>query len=414
MMKPTLETAWCEVSHYLDAALDLEGAALETWLNDLRAREPAVAVLVSSYLVELAELEQENFLVTSLPTAPACATLAGQRFGSYTLDEPIGHGGMATVWLAHRSDRRFEGRAAVKLLNTALVGHPYERRFMREGNVLARLQHPHIAHLLDAGVAAGSQPYLVLEYVQGECIDHYCETRALAIEQRIALFLDVLSAVKHAHSNLIVHRDLKPSNILVTATGMVKLLDFGIAALLSPDGKDATRLTSHDEPGLTPGYAAPEQLLGEPVTTATDVYSLGLILYVLLAGRHPTLPEGRPAAELIRLTRDAETPLPSQIATDRRHARLLRGDLDNIVAMALRRNPAERYTTVELLAQDLRRYLALEPVTARPPPLTVLQASSAGAAYDMSRRNRELELMASAQCNLLRHPRLHALLSGIN
>src|SRR5687768_3495401 len=126
MIKPTLETAWREISHYLDAALDLEGAALEAWLDDLRAREPAAAVLVSSYLVELAELEQENFLVTSLPAAPACATLAGQRFGSYTLDEPIGHGGMGTVWLAHRNDGRFAGQAAVKLLNTALVGHPYE------------------------------------------------------------------------------------------------------------------------------------------------------------------------------------------------------------------------------------------------------------------------------------------------
>src|SRR5262249_46210584 len=155
------------------------------------------------------------------------------------------------------------------------------QRFAREGSVLARLRHPHIAHLLDAGVATSGQPYLVLEYVDGERIDRYCESRALDIRGRIALFLDVVSAVAHAHSNLIVHRDLKPSNILVTSAGVVKLLDFGVAGLLS---ESATHLTGYIAQGLTPEYAAPEQLLGEAVTTATDVYALGLVLFVLLAG----------------------------------------------------------------------------------------------------------------------------------
>ena len=199
---------------------------------------------------------------------------------------------MGSVWLAHRSDGRFEGQVAVKLLNAALVGHPSEQRFAREGSVLARLQHPNIARLLDAGVEADHQPYLVLEYVRGERIDEYCNQNALDIEQRIRLFLDVLAAVAHAHSNLVVHRDLKPSNILVTGAGEAKLLDFGIAALLSRDGDDVTPLTGHIGPGLTPGYAAPEQLLNQPITTATDVYALGTVLFELLAGRRPTVCQG--------------------------------------------------------------------------------------------------------------------------
>src|SRR5262249_41919157 len=205
-------------------------------------------------------LDKRNFGGGAATSMLAAASLAGHTFGSYTLDRPIGHGGMGTVWLAHRSDGRFEGQTAVKLLNAALVGHPMERRFAREGSVLARLEHPNIARLLDAGVAAGSQPYLVLEYVRGERIDLYCEKRNLNIEQRVRLFLDVLAAVAHAHRNLVVHRDLKPTNILVTDDGVVKLLDFGVAALLSSSADDATRLTRNIATGLTPGYAAPEQL----------------------------------------------------------------------------------------------------------------------------------------------------------
>ncbi len=364
----TLADTWRETSRYLDEVLELEPAARPAWLDALEAREPAIAARVREYLMTLEHLDEQDFLSGSCAAAALSdATLAGQRLGSYTLDELLGHGGMGTVWLAHRSDGRFEGQAAVKLLNAALVGHPSAQRFAREGSVLARLRHANIAHLLDAGIADGRQPYLVIEYVQGERIDAYCEQRRLTIEQRIALFLDVLAAVAHAHGNLIVHRDLKPSNILVTDGGVVKLLDFGIAALLPPhvcDGADP-QLTRHAPPGLTPEYAAPEQLLREPVTTATDVYGLGLVLFVLLAGRHPVMSEGRTPAELMRLTIDADPPRASDIATDKKRRRRLRGDLDNIIAMALRRNPAERYGSVEHLAQDLRRYLALEPVSAR-------------------------------------------------
>jgi hypothetical protein len=273
---------------------------------------------------------------------------------------------MGTVWLAHRSDGRFEGRAAIKLLNAALIGQPWEQRFIREGSLLARLQHPHIAHLIDAGIAPGGQPFLVLEHVEGARIDRYCEERALGIEGRVRLFLNVLDAVIHAHSSLIVHRDLKPSNILVTDAGVVKLLDFGVAALLAPAaaGQPPSELTREANPGMTPEYAAPEQLLEQPVTTSADVYALGLVLFVLLAGRHPSDPQGKSRAELMRITLDHETPRPSHHAPDAQRGRVLRGDLDNIIAKALKKDPAERYGTAEAFAEDLRRFLAHQPVSA--------------------------------------------------
>jgi serine/threonine protein kinase len=371
-LKFTLDEGWHEISPYLDEVLDLDAPARQEWLDLLAKRAPEIAARVRTYLVEMDNLDKQRFL--DIPAALVTgSTLAGQRFGAYTLDRELGHGGTGTVWLAHRSDGQFEGKAAVKLLSAALVGHPSAQRFAREASMLARLQHPNVAHLLDASVEGGSQPYLVLEYVRGEHIDRFCEARSLGINERIRLFLDVLGAVAHAHSNLIVHRDLKPSNILVTEEGTVKLLDFGIAALLVPSAASAL-LTRNAPAGHTPGYAAPEQLLGEAVTTATDVYALGLVLFMLLAGRHPLPSGGKAVAELMRLTLDTDMPRPSEIATDNAHQRLLRGDLDNIIATALRRNPAERYSTVNELAQDLRHYLALEPISARPRSLRYLAA----------------------------------------
>jgi serine/threonine protein kinase len=369
-MTQEFSVAWPELSRYLDQVLELDGEARQEFLRDLDTREPAISAQIRAALIDLEDLDARNFLTRGGAAPTPSATLAGQALGAYTLDRQIGHGGMGTVWLAHRHDGRYEGRVAIKLLNSAYVGHPWEQRFVREGSVLARLQHPNIAHLIDAGVGTGSQPYLVLEYVEGVRIDQYCEAHDLDIDNRIRLFLDVLAAVAHAHTNLIVHRDLKPSNILVTNDGVVKLLDFGVAALLTA-ANEATSdaLTRNVAVGLTPEYAAPEQLLREPITTATDVYALGLVLFVLLAGRHPASPEGKTAAELMRMTLDTEPPRASDIATDIPRGRVLRGDLDNIIAMTLRKNPAERYTTVEMFAQDLRRYLALEPVVARPSSL---------------------------------------------
>jgi serine/threonine-protein kinase len=371
-MSRSVLNSWSEISPRLDEVLDLDPEKRDAWLADLDARSPQLAASLRGYLSELTDLKARNFMDVGIPARVAKTSLAGQRFGAYTLECAIGHGGMGTVWLAQRSDGQFEGQAAVKLLNTALVGHPSERRLAREGRVLAKLQHPNIAHLLDAGVVASSQPYLVLEYIRGEPIDRFCEIRKLGIRQRILLFLDVIGAVAHAHSHLIVHRDLKPSNILVTADGVVKLLDFGIAALLSPTAQGVTDLTHQLPPGLTPGYAAPEQLLGEPITIATDVYALGALLFVLLTGKHPSLSRGKTRAEWMRVVLDSEAPRLSDIEMPAADRRLLSGDLDNIVAMALRRLPAERYSTVDQFAQDLRRYLAFEPVSARPRSLAYL------------------------------------------
>ena len=213
--------------------------------------------------------------------------LAGVTLGGYTLVSPIDQGGMGSVWLAERSDGRFKGNAAVKLLNASLLGREGEARFRREGTVLAKLTHPHIARLVDAGVSRAGQPYLVLEYVDGQHIDRFCDDQRLGIEERIRLFLDVQAAVAHAHANLIVHRDLKPSNVLVTRDGQVKLLDFGIAKLLGDD-EAMSMLTREGGVALTPKYAAPEQVTAGQITTATDVYTLGVLLFELLTGHHPT------------------------------------------------------------------------------------------------------------------------------
>src|SRR5882724_3116939 len=193
---------------------------------------------------------------------------------------------MGEVWRASRTDGRFEGYVAIKILDRSIGHVSVIDRFRREGRLLARLAHPHIARLLDAGSMEDNHPYLVLEYVEGESIDKYCEAHSLNIGERVRLFLDVISAVAHAHTNLIIHRDLKPSNVLVTRDGKVKLLDFGIAKIVNPDGTDdaSTRI---EDVALTPEYAAPEQLLGEMPSTTTDVYQLGMLLYVLLTGKHP-------------------------------------------------------------------------------------------------------------------------------
>jgi eukaryotic-like serine/threonine-protein kinase len=353
---------WRELSRYLDEALDLDEEARAGWLSELDVRAPTVAQAVRSLIAEREQLAQAPLLLETHTVAFPRTGLAGQQLGAYTLEAVLGHGGMGTVWLAHRSDGRYEGRAAVKLLNAALVGRPAARRFRREGSVLAKLRHANIAHLIDAGVAPSGQPYLVLEYVEGEHIDRYAEDQNLSTDARVRLFLDVLAAVAHAHSHLIVHRDIKPSNILVRSDGAVKLLDFGIATLLGPDEAGLTREV---EPGLTPEYAAPEQLLKQQVTTATDVYALGLVLFLLLARTHPLDPVGRSVAELARATLDDDTARPSELAADASLGRALRSDLDNIVLKALKKDPKERYNTVEALAQDLRSFLACQPVSAR-------------------------------------------------
>jgi serine/threonine protein kinase/tetratricopeptide (TPR) repeat protein len=377
---------WHVVSAYLDRALETAEPERTAWLASLRGEDPALAADVAALLEERRAIGREGFL-----EGDAAASLVGQSVGAYALVSPIGQGGMGSVWLARRSDGRFEGLAAVKLLNASLVGHAGEERFRREGNFLARLRHSHIAQLIDAGVSPLGQPYLVLEHVEGEPIDRYCDARSLGIEARIRLLLDVLAAVAHAHANLIVHRDIKPSNVLVRTDGQVKLLDFGIAKLIEAEAGagEATALTREGGGALTPEYAAPEQVTSGVVTTATDVYALGVLLYVLLSGRHPAGTALRSPADLLKAIVDTEPPRLSSVVTEAktespetlrenaarravaadRLQRLLRGDLDTIVGKALKKKPEERYASVTALAEDLRRYLAHEPISARPDTL---------------------------------------------
>jgi serine/threonine-protein kinase len=363
---------WRVLSPYLDEALDIAPEERADWLESIRKQNPALATDLQTLLREHGALGDEGFLDAGAPTLPSSAPRAGQTLGAYTLESPIGQGGMGTVWAARRSDGRFEGRAAIKFLNVALLGGGGEQRFKREGSFLARLAHPNIAHLIDAGVSAGGQPYLVLEYVEGHHLDAYCSEHALDIDARIRLFLDVIAAVAHAHANLIVHRDIKPSNVLVTAEGQVKLLDFGIAKLLEDEAAEnaATVLTREGGRALTLAYAAPEQVTGTPVTTGTDVYALGVLLYLLVSGKHPAESVLRSPADLMKAIVDTEPPRPSEVvASSDKLRRALRGDLDTIVAKALKKDPAERYVSVTAFADDLRRYLEHQTISARPDTL---------------------------------------------
>jgi serine/threonine-protein kinase len=379
---------WQRLSPLLDRALDVDIGERSAWLEQLRGEDEALAAELEAFLEEQHTLEREGFLAHSPFSAFAQqSSLIGQTIGAYTLEAPLGQGGMGTVWLARRSDGRFEGKVAIKLLNAALVGRAGEERFQREGSILARLAHPNIARLIDAGVSTTGQPYLVLEYVEGERIDNYCDVNRLGVAARLRLFLDVLAAVANAHANLVIHRDIKPSNVLVGERGTVKLLDFGIAKLLEDEAAlgDATQLTRDAGRALTPEFAAPEQLLGNPVTTATDVYALGVLLYSLLAGQHPAQGHTGSAAELIKAIVDTDSPrlsdavtakktLPKKTlrenaakraATPEKLKHALRGDLDNIVGKALKKDPQERYVSITAFADDIRRYMQHEPVSAR-------------------------------------------------
>jgi eukaryotic-like serine/threonine-protein kinase len=306
----------------------------------------------------------------------------GRQLGAYRLLRQIGQGGMGAVYLAERADRQFEKEVAVKLLPLGLDTGAARERFLAERRILAGLEHPGIARLLDAGIGEDGTPFFVMEYVDGEPIDRYCQRRNPGIAERIGLFLQVCAAVEYAHRNLVVHRDLKPGNILVTPDGTARLLDFGIAKVLGA-GPDAgsTALTRKAGLVMTPAYASPEQVRGEAVTTLADVYALGVLLYELLVGRAPFQATGLSPAQLEQLI-CSHDPVPPSVAAGRnaragdgtaagaagtRIARQLRGDLDTIVLMALRKEPSLRYGSVAELVEDVRRYLDGLPVRARVP-----------------------------------------------
>jgi len=373
---------WQEISPYLDHALSLSEQERARWLSDFRAQRSDLADLLEQLLEEHRALSQEHFL-EGQPQQPSNEdALVGEMVGAYKLVSRIGEGGMGNVWLAERVDGRFERQVGIKFLHFALASPGAAERFKREGRILGQLRHPHIAELIDAGVTQRGEPYLVLEYIKGKQIDEYSDEHALGVNARIELFLDVLSAVAHAHANLVVHRDIKPSNVLVSSDGNVKLLDFGIAKLLA-DGVNpaaATLATLEGGGALTPLFAAPEQVTGEAVTTATDVYALGVLLYLLLSGRHPVGSGPHSPADLVKSITEIDALLTSQAVawqndmtlgakrgtTPEKLRRQLRGDLDTILAKALKKKPSERYASVAALGDDLRRYLRDEPIAARP------------------------------------------------
>ncbi len=310
-----------------------------------------------------------------IPGRPA-AEPEPETIGPYRLVRCLGEGGMGEVFLAERSDGEFEQRVALKRIRAGLDSQGIADRFLRERQILARLDHPGIAHLLDGGSTEEGDPYFVLEHVEGVPITEWCEQRAAALETRIGLMIEVADAVDAAHRQLVVHRDLKPTNILVTASGRVKLLDFGIAKLLQAEAFDERQTQIGGQP-LTPAYAAPEQILGEAVTTATDVYSMGALLFELVTGRPPFDRAGRPLPALARAVDSETLERPSVVAaaadageperaTVRGFAPRLAGDLDTIVLKALSRDPARRYPSAAALGDDLRRFLAGRPVAAQP------------------------------------------------
>ncbi len=375
---------WREVDRVFEAALDLAAGARPAFLDAACAGDPELRREVERLLA--ADAREAPFL--DRPTDQVLAPLPRdggepQRLGPYRLLRAIGRGGMGTVFLAMRDDEQYERLVAVKILRSGLEDTEIRHRFLAERQILARLEHPNIARLYDGGTTEDGRPYLVMELIEGLPVDEYCDRRRLGVEQRLALFLRVCSAVQYAHQNLLVHRDLKPANILVTPQGEPKLLDFGIAKQLEPAAETDAR-TRTGLRVMTPSYASPEQVKGEAITTASDVYSLGVLLYELLAGRGPyQVEEGAPAYELERaineqpperpstaLSRSA-APSPGEIAAARGSRpealrRRLAGDLDTIVLTALRKEPPRRYESAARLAADLERHLQDLPVSARP------------------------------------------------
>src|SRR6185436_14101596 len=302
--------------------------------------------------------------------AGAAGHAPGDLVGPYRLVRELGAGGMGAVWLAERADGLIQRSIALKLPHLVTPRRAeLAERMAREREILAALDHRNIAKLFDAGLTAEGQPYLALEYVEGVPIDQYVrgagDAAALPLEQRLRLFLQVAHAVAYAHGKLVVHRDLKPANILVTANGGVRLLDFGIAKLLDDGEARATQLTRLSGGAFTPEYASPEQILGEPLTVASDVYSLGVVLYELLTGTRPYRLKRDSLGALEEAILQAAPARPSEIAPPELR-KALRGDLDTIVPKALKKNPAQRYATVNAFAEDLACYLQDRPVQARP------------------------------------------------
>ena len=359
------------LSSLLDHAFELDGAGREVWLDGLAAEDAALAPLVRELLARTVTRQSADFLghppaFTIVDTDAAPAGLApGDLIGPYRLERLLGRGGMGEVWLAERDDGSVKRKVALKLPHVSW-SPAFAERFARERDILATLEHPNIARLYDAGVDRHGRPFMALEYVEGKPIDAFCRDGALSIDARLRLLLQVAGAVAFAHSRLVLHRDLKPGNMLVTADGNVRLLDFGIAKLMEGDATHETALTRVGGRALTLDYASPEQIRGEPLATASDVYSLGVVAFELLAGARPYRLKRGSAAELEEAITADDAPLASDVAQDAATRRRLRGDLDAILQQALRKDPAARYPSADAFARDVERHMRGEAVLARP------------------------------------------------
>ena len=388
-----------KVMRVIDAVIDLTPSRQQAALDEACAGDEALrreaSMLLAHHTAAGAFLEESAF--DALPSSGADNTFIGRRLGPYRITEEIGRGGMGAVYKAVRDDDQYRAEVAVKLIKRGMDTDFIQRRFRNERQILANLNHPNIARLLDAGTTDDGLPYFVMEYVEGRAIDEYCDARKLSTAERLGLFRKVCGAVQYAHQNLVIHRDLKPSNILITADGTPKLLDFGIAKILRRGREAQTSLTETELRVMTPEYASPEQARGEAITTASDVYSLGVLLYELLTGRRPYRFMSRRPDDVARVICEQEPERPSTAVSraeeatpegdtgaktlTRRHSgearddspdklrRRLRGDIDNIVLTAMRKEPERRYASVEDFSEDIRRHLEGLPVRARPQTL---------------------------------------------
>ncbi len=378
-----------KIAEILERALELEPARRKLFLDDACGENQELRREVES-LVASHEQAGSSFLNASTPATrenSARTIRTGSKIGAYDIHEEIGHGGMGEVFAASRADGQYEKKVAIKLVRSGHNTDFINERFLNERQILASLDHPNISRLLDGGTTSDGVPYLVMELVEGVPIDAYCDTRKLSVTERLQLFRQVCAAVQYAHQRLVIHRDIKPGNILVTADGTPKLLDFGIAKILDAGGSAETTLMRP----MTPEYASPEQIRGDSISTSTDVYSLGVVLYQLLTGRSPYRVATRTPAKLAeaithdeperpstsvqrtetnRANGNSKEPTPETVsgtreATPLRLQKRLRGDLDFILLKALRKEPAQRYSSVEQFSEDIRRHLEGVPVTAR-------------------------------------------------
>lgn len=388
---------WAQIRRIFDGALERRdqdrAAFLRVMCSGDEELRREVESLVASHedAADFLDTPAANLNAISLDVSSASVPRV-PRVGAYQLEKRIGRGGMGSVWLATRADQAYQKKVAVKMVKRGMDSAEILRRFRVERQVLARLDHPNIARLIDGGSTPEGSPYLVMEYVEGTPLDQYCEEKHTSISERLTLFRQVCAAVQYAHSNLVVHRDIKAGNILVTADGTPKLLDFGIAKLMDTDLSPSMALDTRPElRPMTLEYASPEQIRGEPITTASDVYSLGVLLFRLLAGRLPfTEAEARSRMALQQAVCEKEPPKPSSVVLAGRDAAIpeptqkidvaqeesrekarkrlrhkLSGDLDVIILKALRKDPARRYVSAEQFSEDVRRYLEGKPVKAR-------------------------------------------------